>query len=97
MDTRFNNHVIKLQIAIAKCFLDFQDAELNDNEDMSYVLNLILSAHISSLVHCLKCASEQNENAKNIIDEFIKELETFLRVNHEFRIVNINQVVRKRP
>lgn len=64
--------------------LGFVLSELKNNDDgidTSWLINLILSSHISSLFTCMKALSEGNEEMVTKVDTFMKKTADFMRDN----------------
>lgn len=70
--------IIGLSDELEVITLKFLSQNIKTIEDSNYILNLILSSHISSLISLMKCIAEDNKGMKIKVDEFINELLTFL-------------------
>lgn len=49
-----------------------------DSQDTSDILNLVLSAHLSSLANCMKALSEPHPDINKRVDVFIDKLTSYV-------------------
>jgi hypothetical protein len=54
-------------------------------EESGLILNLVLSAHLSSLVNIMRAIANGNHGVKRATDEFIKELLDFVSSKHHMQ------------
>jgi hypothetical protein len=65
--------------------LKFCADKFKESEESGLILNLILSAHLSSLVNIMRAIANDNHGVKPATDEFIKELLEFVSSKHHMQ------------
>lgn len=70
-----------LEIESLKFFAD----KFKEYQESGLILNLVLSAHLSSLVNIMRAIANDNHGVKPAVDEFLKELLDFVSSKHHIQ------------
>lgn len=91
MNDKDKKHVIQLHANYRQQTLKFlTDLLTSEKErDTSDLINIILSAHLSSLSSDMHFISEDHEEMNKLVDEFIKKLLNFVKTLHPIKNMEI--------
>ena len=84
MDTTFIKLVNELTESFIEASLLKFEITFNDKINLNYLMSIILSSHMSSMIKLMQGFSETNETQKTT-DKFIDELKKFLEHNGAFQ------------
>jgi hypothetical protein len=69
--------------------INFMANNLEDKEDTSDLINLILSSHLTSLCNLMQWFSEEYPQMKNKVNEFLEGLLNFISNAHPIKDMEI--------
>lgn len=78
MNKRFKELTVKMADVIRKESFDFMLKNLNKEEETSDLMNLILSAHLSSCFSNMLFMSSDNKEIEKRVIKFVTDMESFL-------------------
>ena|ERR1700684_877516 len=91
MNDRIKFLIVKLSNCLDELVTQFLIDHLEDEENHSDVINLILSSYVSSLFHLMKSACQGDEQKLRDVNIFIKQFsEKILLINPIKSICSIN-------
>jgi len=82
MEGRIKKLVDEMSDSLREHSFKFLSEKLQEEEKMSDILNLILSAHLSSLCNLMKFIAEDNEEISITTKKFLTELLLFISKCH---------------
>lgn len=89
MDGRIKNLIDEMSNSLREHSLKFLFKKLQDEEQLSDILNLILSAHLSSLCNVMKFIAEDHEEISITTKKFLTELLLFISNCHPVKEMEI--------
>lgn len=78
MDKRFNDLIIELSERLAQEVLIFLETKLYEDEDISKVIDLILSSNLTCAFALMHCVAKGNEKVEQKVDEFESKLKDYI-------------------
>jgi hypothetical protein len=89
MTPRYKNLTIKLSDLLELSVYDFCLENLNSTENTSDLINLVLSAHISSLFNHMKGISNGNEEITKNVNNFIEKISEAIQLSDPINKVEV--------
>lgn len=83
-DDDFNSIVIELSDTLELDTLMYLNKKFSKEEDSNFILNIVLSVHISSLVNIMRSVSREDVSVSKNVDNFVKDLIGF--VEHRLKV-----------
>lgn len=84
MNERHKKIIDKLTNQLRLGTLNFLNEHLEDKENASHVVGIIISSHITSLINLLEFISKHNPDTKESLDKFTDNIIKFLSTqDHE--------------
>lgn len=78
MDKRFNDLIIELSERLAQEVLIFLETKLYEDEDISKVIDLILSSNLTCAFNLMHCVAEGNAKAEQKVNEIESKLKDYI-------------------
>lgn len=90
-DLDFNAIIIDLSDKLESETLNYLNRQFKQEEDSDLILNLVLSAHTSSLVNIMRAIAQDNEGVAPSVNKFIKDLLEFVSLRHKIEITKFHR------
>lgn len=89
MNDRYKKLTIELSDVLWTEALQFLANNLENEEETSDIINLVLSAHLTSMCNLMKWTSDDHPHISKRVNEFIEEVLSFIAKIHPIKDMEI--------